>query len=353
MIIYDQLSKIGAALVANGIEGERVRVILITNTNVKPLYAEIVLQSLKKHFLQTTSFEIPDGEKYKTLKTYLDLINQILATVPDRQTLILALGGGVTTDLAGFVAATLLRGLRWVAIPTSLLAMVDAAVGGKTGVNTKQGKNLVGAFWPPSLVFIDSNVLASLPKRELQCGLGEIVKHSILDQRLFSWLKKHAKELAANNLAAFMQAIKLSLAVKSAIVARDPHENGERALLNLGHTIAHALETVLNFGTLPHGIAVAIGLVLEAKISCHLGFASPDLTKKISELLANLGMPHKLDQKLDKNQFIQAMLGDKKRLGNSIKMPFAYGIGDVRVVAIETAILSAAFSYIWEESSSC
>lgn len=256
-------------------------------------------------------FIFPAGEAHKSRATWADLTDRLLAARYDRHTVIVAFGGGVATDLAGFVAATLLRGVPWIAVPTTTLAMLDAAVGGKTGVDTNAGKNLVGAFHPPSAVICDPAVLRTLPERNYREGLAEAVKHAAtLDDRYGEWISRNTASIARRDGAALESLIRRSIELKANVVAEDERESGRRAVLNAGHTVAHALERATEYA-IPHGEAVAIGLVLETRVAERMGVARAGTADHVAALLTSLGLPV-APPPLDRERVLGAMLADKK-----------------------------------------
>lgn len=256
-------------------------------------------------------FTFPAGEANKSRATWADLTDRLLAARYDRHSVIVALGGGVTTDLAGFVAATLLRGVPWIAVPTTTLAMLDAAVGGKTGVDTDAGKNLVGAFHPPSAVICDPATLTTLPERSYREGLAEAVKHAAaLDYQYGGWIRLNAASIVRRDGAALESLIRRSVELKASVVAEDEHEDDRRAVLNAGHTVAHALERATEYA-IPHGEAVAIGLVLETRVAERMGVARAGTADQVAALLTAVGLPI-APPPLDSASLLNAMLTDKK-----------------------------------------
>ena len=254
----------------------------------------------------------PAGERNKVRKTWAMLTDQLLADGFDRQTVVIGFGGGVTTDLAGFVAATYLRGVPWIAVPTSTLAMIDASVGGKTGVDTAAGKNLVGAFHQPSSVICDPDTLDTLPERNFREGLAEAVKHAaIVDAGSGEWILAHAGAIASRDTATLTQLVWRSVECKATIVMEDERESGRRAILNAGHTVAHALELATDF-TIPHGEAVGIGLVLETRVAEAMGVCRHGTADHIARLLSGLRLPVTPPPDLDRARCLDAMLVDKK-----------------------------------------
>ncbi len=268
---------------------------------------------------------MPPGEAHKTMETVGGFWDAFLAAGLERSSTVVALGGGVVGDLAGFAAATFLRGVPWVGVPTSLLAMVDASVGGKTGVDLPQGKNLVGAFYAPRLVLADPDVLATLPPAELRSGLGEVVKHGVIgDPALFELCARGETAVGED----WAQLVRRAMAVKIAIIQQDPYEGGRRAALNLGHTIGHAVELVSGF-RLRHGEAVAIGMVAEAGLAERMGLAQAGLADAIAGVLAGLGLPTEIPRGLDGTAVVQAVGVDKKRKGGRVKFALPVRVGEV------------------------
>ena len=321
------LAHVGGALRAAGVpEGGRVAV--VSNPVVAPLYGARVEEALRSAGLQPFACTIPDGEQHKTLATVASLYEQLLAGGLDRSGTVLSLGGGVTGDVAGFAAATFMRGVRFVQVPTTLLAMVDASVGGKTGVDLPQGKNLVGAFKQPELVVIDPTVLATLPSEEFRSGMAEVIKHGVIgDQDLFAELEtttRNTQHVIRNTQIA------RALRVKIAIVEEDPYERGRRAVLNLGHTVGHGLERLSGFA-LRHGEAVSIGMVAAARIAVELERAPPSLADRIEAVLSAWGLPVRCPP-FDADAIWEAMAHDKKRRGHRLRWVLPRAIGQVEIV---------------------
>jgi 3-dehydroquinate synthase len=277
---------------------------------------------------------IPAGEQEKSLARFGELMQAMAAAGANRDVTVLALGGGVVGDLAGFAAACWMRGVRFVQLPTTLLAMVDSSVGGKTAVDLSQGKNLVGAFHQPAAVLADIGTLATLPVRELRAGLAEVAKAAaIADPGFFDWLDANAERLLAGDEAMLEHAIAASVAFKAGVVERDEHERGERMLLNFGHTFGHAIETEQGYGGLLHGEAVAVGMVLAANLSTALGLAPAADGARLRALLVRLGLPVALPAGLDANALLQRMRLDKKALSGALRLVLWRGIGRAEVVA--------------------
>ncbi|MBN1994823.1 MAG: 3-dehydroquinate synthase [Anaerolineae bacterium] len=313
------LAKTGQYLAQLGYRG---RCAVISNETVGPLHAEPLLAGLREAGFAPTRFDIPDGEQFKTLATVAGLYPQLVAAKLDRRSPVIALGGGVVGDLAGFAAATFLRGVPFVQIPTTLLAMVDASVGGKTGVDLPQGKNLVGAFKQPEMVIMDPNVLSTLPEVEFRAGLGEVVKHGIIDgPELFAMLEEGDYDM--------IRLLDEAVRVKVRVVQEDPFEQGRRAVLNLGHTFAHAFELLSNF-ELRHGLAVSIGLACAARLATRLGYCSGATTERIISLLEQLHLPFQPPPYAFADVWA-VMFTDKKRQGNTVRFILPRAIGQVDI----------------------
>jgi 3-dehydroquinate synthase len=277
-----------------------------------------------------TTFTFPAGEAFKTRDTWARITDQLLAAEFGRDSGIIALGGGVAGDLAGFVAATYARGIPLLQVPTTLLAMLDASVGGKTGVDTPAGKNLVGAFHPPQAVIMDPLVLRTLPDRAFRNGLAEAVKHAALDSDShFQWLGRQADAVLARDPAAVEELLRRNVALKATIVEQDETEQGCRALLNLGHTVAHALERSSGF-TLLHGDAVATGLILETRLGEQLGLTARGTAQRLAELLGRLGLPHVAQVGKAPDELLAAMKTDKKNREGRIRLALLERIGAPR-----------------------
>ena len=305
-------------------------VLVVSNATVAPIYLERVLVGLRG--FTHASLVLPDGETHKTLEHAGEVFGALGALGASRDATVLALGGGVIGDLAGFAAACWMRGIDFVQMPTTLLAMVDSSVGGKTGVNLPSGKNLIGAFHQPRAVVADTATLATLPAREYRAGLAEVVKYgAIADPVFFAWLERAAAALDAREPRALADAIAASCRHKAAIVARDEFEQGERALLNFGHTFGHALETADGYTGLLHGEAVAIGMVLAARLSAAIGRAPQADADRLAALLAALGLPV-TPPAHDPAHLLDLMRLDKKNLGGRLRLVLWRGVGQAEVV---------------------
>jgi 3-dehydroquinate synthase len=285
------------------------------------------------HLLLVSDVVLPPGEQEKSPARYLELIDALATLGASRDACVLALGGGVVGDLAGFAAATWMRGVRFVQLPTTLLAMVDSSVGGKTAVDLPQGKNLLGAFHQPTAVIADTATLDTLPARELRAGLAEVAKYGALgDAAFLDWVDAHAEVLLARDTDALAEAITRSVRHKAAIVSRDERESGERALLNLGHSFGHAIEAEQGFGGLVHGEAVAVGMVLAARLSARLGLAGADDARRIAAVLERLELPTGLPTGLEPTRLLQRMRLDKKNVSGRLRLILWHGIGQAVVV---------------------
>lgn len=313
-----------------GIDGQAV---IITDEHVGPLYGRELSTVLSEAPLIT----VPAGEMHKNLETVREIYDQMLELGLDRRSTVVAFGGGVINDMAGFVAATYMRGVRFVTCPTTILSMVDASVGGKTGVDMPQGKNLIGAFLQPQAVIADLNVLATLPAAEFRSGLAEIVKHGLVSDpnllteiTLFEWDDIFEKPLNEELLMRLQRLIADAIEVKRHIIEIDPFEQGIRTHLNLGHTFGHAIEKVSEF-SIRHGEAVAIGLVCAAHLSSAIGLGPPDLQYFIENILRHVGLPIRLPAKYDPEAIFAAMALDKKKAGRNLRYILPEGIGQLRV----------------------
>jgi 3-dehydroquinate synthase len=312
--------------------------LVVTDAHVAPLYLDRLRGGLAPH--KHDALVLPAGESSKTLANTERIFDALAALGANRDGAIIALGGGVIGDLAGFAAACWMRGIDLVQMPTTLLAMVDSSVGGKTGVNVDAGKNLVGAFHQPRAVIADTGTLATLPPREYAAGLAEVVKYGAIgDASFFAWLESSADALLANEPDALAEAIAFSCAYKAGVVARDERETGERALLNFGHTFGHALEAERGYGELLHGEAVAIGMVAAATLSARLGLARAEDADRLVRLLARFGLPTTLPP-TSADALLARMRLDKKNVGGRIRLILWRGIGKAEIApdVDETAI---------------
>jgi 3-dehydroquinate synthase len=320
--------------------------LVVSNTTVAPLYLPRIERGLAG--LHWSSFLLDDGEAHKTFANVgraLEALGQLGAT---RDACVIALGGGVVGDLAGFSAACWMRGIDFIQMPTTLLAMVDSSVGGKTGVNLPVGKNLAGAFHQPRAVLADIDTLASLPGREYRAGLAEVIKGAAIgDEPFFAWLERHADALAVRDPAAVLEAIARKVQYKAGVVARDETEQGERALLNFGHTFGHALETAGHYTTLLHGEGVAVGMLLAARLSERLDMSEAAATARLQRLLEAVGLPVAIPSGMDPQQLLALMGLDKKNPAGMLRLILWRGIGRAEIVggvdeAAVLAVLQAA-----------
>lgn len=287
------------------------QIMIVSNETVAKLYLNPLLGAFTA--LQCDYVLLPDGEQYKTLSYWDTIIANLTTKKHHRSTTLVALGGGVIGDIAGFAAACYQRGVSFLQCPTTLLAQVDSAVGGKTGVNYGEGKNLVGAFYQPRCVISNLSTLDTLPEREYLSGLAEIIKSALItDAQFFNWLESHANSLRLRDKISLRYAIKRACQIKAGIIGQDEYENNKRMLLNLGHTFAHAIEEGLGYGTLLHGEAVAIGLVMAADLSVRMNLLNQQNSKRIFNLLKIVGLPVSLPSKLTEAKWFELMAMDKK-----------------------------------------
>ena len=316
------------------------RVMLVTNETLWPLFGQTLATTLTNASVNVTPIILPDGEVYKDGTTLNKIYDALLEQSSDRKTTLLALGGGVIGDITGFAAATYQRGVPFIQIPTTLLAQVDSSVGGKTAINHQRGKNMIGAFYQPLLVLADTDALKTLPDREYRSGLAEVIKYGlILDRPFFDWLETNMDRLLQRDAAALTHAVHRSCELKAAVVAADERETakkGGRALLNLGHTFGHAIETALGYGTWLHGEAVACGMVLAAQFSQQLGHLSTADVEQARQLIHDAGLPTALPiehAKISADILLQHMGRDKKNEAGTIKLILLKSIGEAYVNA--------------------
>jgi 3-dehydroquinate synthase len=306
-------------------------VAVVTNPVVGAIYLESVRLALAGAGFCVHVIEIPDGEEYKSYETLNSIYNNLIEFGFDRRSLLVALGGGVVGDIAGFAAATYLRGIPFVQVPTTLLAQVDSSVGGKTGVNHEKGKNLIGSFYQPSLVLVDSATLISLIERDYLSGLAEIVKYGVvLNRDLFDFMSINADKLLKRNKECLLTAVKISCSIKASVVEKDEKEAGLRAVLNYGHTIGHAVETLTGYKIYTHGEAVAIGMAQAAKLSEAMGFSGKAETEKILSLLQALRLPIEIPY-FTPAAYLETLAHDKKARDGGINFVFNKGIGDFHI----------------------
>lgn len=320
----DLITKLPDMLSSHGIS----RIAVVTNPTVAELYLGNLQVALEGAGFPVVTVTIPDGEVHKTLATWSQVQDGLLAARLDRKSAVVALGGGVVGDVAGFAAATYQRGIAFIQAPTSLLAQVDSSVGGKTGINHPLGKNMLGAFYQPRLVVIDTATLATLPLRELRAGLAEVIKYGLIrDHEFFVWLEGNIDALLARDPAALAYAIEVSCRHKAEVVANDETEQGERALLNLGHTFGHAIEAGLGYGTWLHGEAVAAGTVLAARLSARLGWLDEFDVARIINLFIAAGLPTSRPA-LGEDRYLELMSHDKKVVSGKLRLILLRAIGE-------------------------
>jgi len=301
---------------------------IITNTTVAPLYLPQAKSALEAAGYDVNVIALPDGEEFKNSATVDLIYDELISAGLDRGAFIVALGGGVVGDMAGFAAATFLRGIPFVQVPTTLLAQVDSSVGGKTGINHRLGKNLIGAFYQPKTVLIDLDTLDTLPEREYLCGLAEVLKYGIaLDREFFEFIAAEVSALKQRDKKALLHIVARSCATKASVVERDEREGGLRAVLNYGHTIGHAVETLAGYGAVKHGEAVAIGMVQIARLSNLRGLSTAVETKRIIDLIKNLGLPVDLPN-YPLAEYQKIIEHDKKKRDDGVNFIFNRGIGD-------------------------
>ena len=307
------------------------RAAVITNEVVAPLYLDRLLAACGGG--EITTIILPDGERHKTLDTISGIYDQLLAGGIDRKSTLVALGGGVVGDITGFAAATWLRGVRYLQIPTTLLAQVDSSVGGKTGVNHPRGKNMIGAFHQPACVIADMDTLKTLPGREVRAGLAEVLKYGLInDADFFDWLANHAAGLLALEGDLLAEAVARCCRAKADIVARDERESGVRALLNLGHTFGHAIEAAAGYGAWLHGEAVAAGMVMAADLSHRLGWLEAQAARRIRDVLeGDFGMPVIPPADISTDRYLELMASDKKAEQGRIRFVLLRGIGQAEI----------------------
>lgn len=303
------------------------KICIVSDSNVYPLYADELRLLLEPHAKTIVSFVFPHGEKNKTLQTVQEIYEFLIRNSFDRNDFLIALGGGVTGDLTGYAAATYLRGIRFIQIPTTLLSMVDSSIGGKTGVDFNSYKNMIGAFYMPKLVYMNISVLTSLPDREYYSGYGEIIKHGLIqDETYFNWLYYYRKELCSRDLELVKELVARSGQIKKRLVEQDPKEQGIRAILNFGHTFGHAIEKIKEFSFL-HGECVSIGIAAAAFLSKNKGYISNQDLNQILEILTSFHLPSSVtDVSID--EALEAVSKDKKKDGEAIKFILLKAIGD-------------------------
>jgi len=324
------LGQVGAEVAALG-SGPRVA--LVTNPTVHALYGAAVEGSLRAAGLDVVTVTIPDGEEYKSLLWAENILTELLTARLDRGSLLVALGGGVVGDITGFAASLYMRGIRFVQVPTTLLAQVDSSVGGKTGVNHPLGKNMIGAFWQPSLVWVDVETLRTLPRRELLAGLAEVIKYGVIwDAGMFDYLSDNLDLILALDDVSLERMVRRSCEIKAEVVARDERESGLRSILNYGHTIGHAVEAVTEYKRYLHGEAIAIGMALEAELAAEIGIMSAADAAHVKNLIGAYGLPTEIPDEIDRGAMVEAMALDKKALAGKLRFTLPEKIGSTRLL---------------------
>ncbi len=307
------------------------RYALVSDSNVAPLYGESTILRLKDAGLKAELFTFEAGERNKNRNTWSDLTDQLLRAGFGRDSCLIAMGGGVTGDLGGFVAATYMRGIPVVQVPTSLVAMIDASIGGKTGVDVEAGKNLVGAFHAPNLVVADPEVVATLPRAERAQGMIEAVKHgAIMDDAYFTELERDMRAILDGEAGPLERAVARSVELKSAVVSEDEREAGRREILNFGHTLGHAIEAACSF-SVPHGTAVACGMILEARLGVSLGVTSPDVVEQLERVVGSVGLPTGIPEGAAPEDIMTYLASDKKVRHGRMRFVLLSQIGAVHV----------------------
>ena len=302
-------------------------VLIVTNTTIAPLYLQDILTVLTDY--QCESVILPDGEQYKNLEVLNQIFDQLLQSHFSRQVTLIALGGGVIGDMTGFAAACYQRGVPFIQIPTTLLSQVDSSVGGKTAVNHAFGKNMIGAFYQPQCVIADTKTLDTLDDRQLSSGLAEVIKYGLInDAEFFDWLEQNMLKLRARDPDVLAEAIERSCQDKANIVAEDELEHGVRALLNLGHTFGHAIETGMGYGNWLHGEAIAVGMLMAAELSKRMGWIDDEIVKRIRKILMSAGLPVATPNDMSADQFISLMAVDKKVQDGHVRLILLKGIGN-------------------------
>ena len=321
-----------ARLLINHIRGKSA--LVVSNTTVAPLYLAKVQATLDAHSIRHDCIILDDGEQHKTIATVEKIIDSLLQQRHDRQTTLIALGGGVVGDITGFAASIYQRGVDYIQIPTTLLSQVDSSVGGKTGVNHPLGKNMIGAFCQPRCVIADTSTLDTLPARELSAGLAEVIKYGLIhDASFFDWLEQNIEALQARNYQALCHAILVSCEIKAEIVAQDERETGIRAILNLGHTFGHAIEATMGYGKWLHGEAVATGMIMATDLSMRHGWIDESVKQRAVNLLEKSSLPTRSPPEMTIDDYMNAMAIDKKSQDGRIKFILLKALGDAIITS--------------------
>ncbi len=338
----DNLEQLGEVMSACAPLRQVKSVLLVTNETVGPLYGKQVMNSLERAGFAPRYYQLPDGEEYKSLDSACKLYTAAIEAGLNRLSAVTALGGGVVGDLAGFVAATYMRGISFVQIPTTLLAQVDSSVGGKTGVNHPLGKNMIGSFYQPRLVFADVRVLKTLDPAEMRAGLAEVIKYGVIrDEEFFRYIEEHLEQVLALDDGVLSYVVKKSCLIKAGIVEEDERENGMRALLNFGHTIGHALEALTSYRRYRHGEAVAAGMAVAADIAVGRGLLNKEDSERLKNLLSRAGLP--ITVPFSASEIIKVLPRDKKALEGRPRFVLPLALGRARLFAeVETDEIKAA-----------
>ena len=319
--------------------------LIVSNSTVAPLYAQSLHAALQPHYGQVHQVVLPDGEAHKDWQTLNLIFDTLLQHSCDRKTVLFALGGGVVGDMTGFAAASFMRGVPFVQVPTTLLAQVDSSVGGKTGINHPLGKNMVGAFYQPQRVLCDLDTLKTLPAREVSAGLAEVIKYGpIADMAFLDWIEAHIEDLVARDVQALAHAVRRSCEIKAQVVAQDEREGGLRAILNFGHTFGHAIEAGLGYGQWLHGEAVGCGMVMAAHLSQALGLVDQAFVQRLTRLIAAAGLPVRgpvLDAADNAGRYLALMRVDKKAEAGAIRFVLIDGPGRACLRGAEDAQVRA------------
>ncbi|MDA8240401.1 MAG: 3-dehydroquinate synthase [Nitrospiraceae bacterium] len=308
------------------------KICLLSNPTVFGLYGAPVSRSIRDEGFELAEILIPDGEEYKNLGSVEQIYGEMLKARLDRKSVLVALGGGVIGDMAGFAASTYMRGIDFVQVPTTLLAQVDSSVGGKTGVNHALGKNMIGTFWQPRLVWVDTDTLKTLPKREFLSGLAEVIKYGVIwDAEFFRFLEENVGKVLAHDKETLGHIIRVSCEIKAEVVSRDERESGLRAILNYGHTIGHAIETATGYTRFLHGEAVAIGMYAEAKLAQQLGLLDGEQAERIKAVIGSYGLPSAVPEDIAFESVLSSMQLDKKALSGDLRFVLPERIGSVKI----------------------
>ncbi len=318
---------------------QATQAVVVSNTTVAPLYAQRLMHQLKTRYPQVSLVQLPDGEAYKDWNSLNQIFDHLLSRAADRKTVLFALGGGVVGDITGFAAASYMRGIAFVQVPTTLLAQVDSSVGGKTAINHPLGKNMVGAFYQPVKVLADLETLDTLPERELAAGLAEVIKYGpIADDDFLRWIEENLDALWARDKTALAYAVKRSCEIKAWVVSQDERESGLRAILNFGHTFGHAIEAGMGYGAWLHGEAVGCGMVMAADLSCRLGGIDRAYVERLTRLIERAHLPVRAPA-MAADRYLELMRVDKKAEGGEIRFVVITAAGHAALRAVPEALV--------------